>query len=398
MALEVSTLASGLGNGVVMVAFPWLALEITGSATAAGVMSAITTLPMLVSLIFSGVGVDMFGRRRVAIAADAISLASVALVPIVGYFFGLSFGILVLLSVLGAVVDPAGITAREAMLPEAARTANMTLDRVNGIHGAIWSAACLVGAGVGGFALGVWGGETALWIPAGMFVVAMTSMVLVQVPGSGRPEAKPRLATVWPATKEGLHFLWGNRVLRAIAILGAVTVGFWLPIEGIVLPTYFQMIDAPEKLGITVVALGLGGVAGTLAFVAFGSRFRRRPMYVGSLLISTAAVLGMALLPPFPILVALCVIAGFAYGPIGPLVNTEMQERAPDNMRGRVVGLIVATDHIGGPLTYFIIGPLIQNLGVDSAFLLMACAVFAVAVSSIFVKSLNQMDEPQPAT
>ena len=122
MALEVSTLASGLGNGVVMVAFPWLALEITGSATAAGVMSAITTLPMLVSLIFSGVGVDMFGRRRVAIAADAISLASVALVPIVGYFFGLSFGILVLLSVLGAVVDPAGITAREAMLPEAART------------------------------------------------------------------------------------------------------------------------------------------------------------------------------------------------------------------------------------------------------------------------------------
>ena len=157
-----------------------------------------------------------------------------------------------------------------------------------------------------------------------------------------------------------------------------------MPIEGIVLPTYFQMIDAPEKLGITVVALGLGGVAGTLAFVAFGSRFRRRPMYVGSLLISTAAVLGMALLPPFPILVALCVIAGFAYGPIGPLVNTEMQERAPDNMRGRVVGLIV--------------GPLIQNLGVDSAFLLMACAVFAVAVSSIFVKSLKQMDEPQVGT
>ena len=394
LALEVSTLTSGMGNGVVMVAFPWLALEITGSATAAGTMSAITTVPMLFSLVFSGVGVDLLGRRVVAIAADVISLVSVALVPILGYAFGLSFPLLVLLSVLGAVVDPAGITAREAMLPEAARTANWTLDRVNGIHEAVWGAAYLVGAGVGGFALGVWGGETALWIPAGLFVIGILAMLLVKVPGSSRPAPKPSLSTVWPSTKEGLRWLWGNQVLRAIAILSAIIVGFWLPIEGIILPTYFQSIEAPEKLGLTVVALGVGTVVGTLAYAAVGSRLKRRPTYIASLIVSAAAVLGMAFLPPFGIFIPLCFIAGFASGPIGPMVNTEMQERAPDKLRGRVVGLLVATDHIGGPLTYFIIGPLIQNLGVDSAFLLMACGVLAVALSSLFVRSLRQMDAP----
>ncbi len=394
VALEVSALTSGMGNGVVMVAFPWLALELTGSPTAAGVMSAITALPLLVSLVFSGVGVDMFGRRRVAIGADAISLVAVALVPVLGMLVGLSFPLLVLLSVLGAVVDPAGITAREAMLPEAAGAAQMPLQRANGIHEAVWSAATLVGAGVGGFALAEIGGERTLWLPAGLFVLGIVAMALVTVPGSGRPATRPDVRQAWPQTVAGVRFVWREPVLRAIALLGAVVVGFWLPIEGIVLPTYFQDIGRPDLLGVTVVVLGVGAVVGTLAFVAFGQRLPRRALYVSSMTVSGAAVVGMALVPPFPIFLGLCLLAGVAYGPIGPLVNTEMQERAPNEMRGRVVGLMVATDQLGGPLTYFLIGPLITALGVTSAFLIMACGVFALSLSAVFVRSLRQMDSP----
>jgi hypothetical protein len=38
------------------------------------------------------------------------------------------------LAVLAAVFDPAGITARKSMLPEAAAQAQWTLDRTNGIY------------------------------------------------------------------------------------------------------------------------------------------------------------------------------------------------------------------------------------------------------------------------
>ena len=393
VALEVSALTSGMGNGVVMVAFPWLALELTGSPTAAGVMSAITALPLLLSLVFSGVAVDMLGRRRVAIVADVVSLVSVALVPVLGSLIGLSFPLLVVLSMLGAVVDPGGITAREAMLPEAARAARMSLDKANGIHEAVWSAAALVGAGVGGFALAAIGGERTLLIPAVLFIIGICAMALVAVPGSGRPSRAPDLGSVWPQTLAGLRFLWREPVLRAMAILGAVAMGCWLPIEGIVLPTYFQEIGRPDLLGLTVVALGVGAVAGTLAFVAFGARFRRRPLYLGCLIVSGAGVVGMALIPPFPVFLALCVVAGFAYGPLGPMVNTEMQSRAPDDMRGRVVGLMVATDQIGGPITYFLIGPLITGLGVTTAFLIMAIGVFVLALASVAVRPLRQMGQ-----
>ena len=50
----------------------------------------------------------------------------------------------------GAVFDPAGAGAREAMLPEAAESAGLSLPRANGIHEAIWGAAFLLGPGLGG--------------------------------------------------------------------------------------------------------------------------------------------------------------------------------------------------------------------------------------------------------
>ena len=47
--LEAANLVSGLGNAVVMLAFPWLVLEATGSAAAAGAVAAISALPGLVA-------------------------------------------------------------------------------------------------------------------------------------------------------------------------------------------------------------------------------------------------------------------------------------------------------------------------------------------------------------
>ncbi len=82
LALESATVFSGTANGISMIAFPWLVLELTGSASAAGVLGAITALPLLVSFLFAGVFVDIVGRRRVAVVSDLLSMTSVALVPI----------------------------------------------------------------------------------------------------------------------------------------------------------------------------------------------------------------------------------------------------------------------------------------------------------------------------
>ena len=77
LVLETSTLFSGVANGVTMVAFPWLVLDLTGSAAAAGAIGAITALPLAVSFLFAGAVVDLarghagFPGRRLR-AGDAV--------------------------------------------------------------------------------------------------------------------------------------------------------------------------------------------------------------------------------------------------------------------------------------------------------------------------------------
>ena len=81
---------------------------------------------------------------------DAASALSAAAIPLVDATGGLTVPVLVALAVLGALFDPAGLTARETLLPAAAEAAQWRLIRVNGVHEGVFGLAYLVGPGIGG--------------------------------------------------------------------------------------------------------------------------------------------------------------------------------------------------------------------------------------------------------
>jgi MFS family permease len=121
LLVEAATLISGTGNGISLVALPWLVLELTGRATAAGIVATAMALPLVASSVFSGTVVDLLGRRATSMASDAASALAVAAIPVVALSGGLTVPVVAALAALGAVFDPAGVTARESMLPDAAR-------------------------------------------------------------------------------------------------------------------------------------------------------------------------------------------------------------------------------------------------------------------------------------
>ena len=106
--------------------------------------------------------------------------------------------------------------------------------------------------------------------------------------------------------------VWNDRMLRALTILFAVLVGAWVPIEGVLLPVYFQAQDAPERLGIILMAMSVGGIVGALAYGAIGHRVRQRDAVIVGLVGTALPVVGMAFLPPFWLLVLLGAATGLA--------------------------------------------------------------------------------------
>ncbi|WP_177891332.1 MFS transporter [Vallicoccus soli] len=394
LLLEAATLLSGTGNGVALVALPWIALERTGSPTAAGVLAAATALPLLLSSLFSGTVVDLVGRRRTSVGSDLLSAVSVAAIPLAAAADVLSVPVLVALAMLGAVFDPAGATAREVLLPAAAERAGWRLERVNGTHEAVYGVAFLVGPGVGGLLIGLVGATTTLWVTAAGFLLSAAAVTALRLPGAGPPVEAERPAGVWRGTVEGLRFVARDPLLRAIAVVGAALVALYLPMEGVLLPTHFSALGAPERLGAVVMALSGGGVVGSLAHAQWGHRLPRRGTFVTALVLTGVSILGMAALPPFPWLLAASFATGVAYGPIQPLTNLALQRRTPERLRGRVVGILVASQYAAGPVGYLLAGPLVEAVGLRPAFLGLAVALLAVACAALLARGLHGFDDP----
>jgi MFS family permease len=393
LQLELATLLSGAGNGAAMVVLPWIVLELTGSAGAAGLLAAATAIPLLGSSLISGTVVDTLGRRRTSVMSDLLSATSVAAIPIVGQLVGLSLGWLIVLAVVGAVFDPAGVTARETMLPAAAGRAGWPLHRANGVHEAVWGVAFLLGPGVGGVLIALVGGLNALWFTAVAFVASALLVGVLRVPDAGRPEEHHVPDGFWSGTRDGLRFVWRDRLLRALLVITAVLVSVYMPVEGVLLPVEFEAQDQPGRLGLVVMAMSLGGIAGALGYGLVGRRWRRSTLYRGALVMTGVFLLVLATLPPFGVMLVAALFIGVAYGPVGPLVNLALQTRSPERMRGRVVGIITSAEYAAGPFGYLVVGAATERFGVQPTFLAIGAAIMVVALATLAVRSLRELDD-----
>jgi MFS family permease len=394
--LETATLVSGAGNGAALVVLPWIVLERTGSAGSAGLLAAATALPLLLSSLFSGTVVDTLGRRRAAIGADLLSCASVAAIPLIDRALELNLGWLMVLAVIGAVFDPAGVTARETMLPEAAAKAGWPLERANGVHEAIWGVAFVLGPGAGGVLIAWVGAIDALWITAAGFALSALMISLLRLPGTAAPQRSDEPDGMWAGTKAGLRFVRHDPLLLAITAISAALISVYMPVEGVLLPVHFEGLDQPGRLGGIVMAMSVGGIGGALAYSAWGSRFRRSAVFRLALLATAAAIVVLATLPSFPVMLAASLAIGTAYGPVGPVVNLAMQSRSPQHMRGRVVGIITSTEYAAGPLGYLLVGAATSRWGVEPTFLVLAAVLVAIAVAGLFVRGLGELDHLEP--
>ncbi|MGF1663598.1 MAG: MFS transporter [Kineosporiaceae bacterium] len=397
VAVEATTLLSGVANGITTVALPWLVLEETGSAAGAGVVAAAAAVPLVVASFLAGALVDRVGRRVSAVGADVLS-ALAAAIPVVALVGDLSITTIAVLAALGAVFDPAGFTAREAMLPAAARAAGVRLERVNGLHEAVWGASFVVGPGVGGVLIGLVGAGSTLWATAAAFVLAAIVMAAVRIPGGGRPDrpagARPG---VLGDVREGLVFVWRDRMILSVALFTTLLAGTYLPIEGVLLPVHFEALDAPSRLGGVLLVMSLGWVAGSLLYGAVGHRLPRRATFLLSALGTALALVPMAFLPPYGVILASGALTGLLYGPLNPIMNLVMQVRTPERLRGRVIGVVTSIGYAAGPVGYLAAGPLVDAAGLRPAFLVVVGAVVVAGASALFLRSLRGLDALDPA-
>lgn len=395
-----SAFLAAAANGISMVAFPWLVLQRTGSATDASVVAAAATLPLLVATLVAGTAVDFLGRRRVAMLSDAMSAASVAAIPLLVATHGigaLTTVVLAALAAAGSFFDPGGMTARMSMLPEAAGRANWTLDHTNSMYEAVFNLAYITGPGIGGLLIATIGGVNTMWITAAAFGASILTMAVLRLPGTGRPARGEQPEGVVSGVVEGLKFVWHNKVLRTLGLIDLSVTALYLPMESVLFPKYFTDRNEPAQLGWVLMALSIGGLVGALSWTLLSRFVSRRATVLTAVLTFGTASLVISVLPPLPMILALCAVVGLVYGPIGPIYNSVMQTRTPEAMRGRVVGVMTSMTYSAGPVGFMLAGPMIDGFGLRATFLVLAVPILLIGMVAPWIPALRELDAAPPA-
>jgi len=390
-ALYVADAISLVGNAVALLAVPWFVLVTTGSAALTGLAVFFNFLPAVLAAFFGGVIVDRLGFRTTSVAADLASAAAVAAIPWLHSTVGIELWQLMGLVFLGALLDAPGATARQALFPDVVELAGVRMERASGIRASIQQGSLLVGGPLGGVLVASVGATTALWLNAASFVVSAA------IVAGAIPRAEHELDAEPPGRfledlAEGMRFIWGHRLIRAI-VLTVLLTNFLDAPDPVIFPVLArEAYGGAADLGLMYGVVGGAGLVGALAYSAVGHRLPRRLTFVGCFSVVPLMYLALATLPPFPATLAALAMVGFAAGPINPLLLTVASEVVPAKLRGRVFGATRAGAWAAIPLGILLGGVVVEEIGVAATFLTIGLCYLAVTTYGFFNPAFREMD------
>jgi MFS family permease len=396
-ALYAADTISLAGNAVAQIAIPWYVLTTTGSATLTALVLFFNFLPIVLAAFFGGVVVDRLGFRASSIIADLASSAAVAAIPLLDVTIGIEIWQLMVLVFAGALLDAPGATARAALLPDAVELAGVRMERASGIRSGIQQAAFLVGAPLGGVLVAAFGATAALWIDAASFLFS-AALVAALVP---RPHAEAdRSASdsrFLAELSEGLRFIWQRPLVRAVVFMVLVTNLIEAPGSVVLAVFAREEYGTAADFGLLVGVLGGGALAGALAYSAAGHRFPRRRTFLVCFSGVPVGYLALAAQPSLEVAIAALALAGFAAGPINPLLFTVMTEIVPTELRGRVFGAVRGGAWAAIPLGILLGGAIVAGIGAPATFLVMGILLAAVVGYGFFNRTFRELDAASDA-
>jgi len=371
------------GTRVSAIAFPWFVLSTTGSATKTGLVALAEMLPLVVLKVLGGPVIDRVGARRGAICCDVASLAVVGAIPLLHRAGHLSFpALLVLVALAGALRGP-GDSAKGAMIPSLAATADVPLERVTGLSSTVERTASMLGAAIAGTLVALIGPANALVVDAITF--GASALVLARaVPARTKPvvDADADPAPYAEQLREGWRFLRGDRVLVGITVMVALTNLIDLAWSAVLVPVWaIEHGGGAAAVGALFATFAGASAVGSLVAAAYGERLPRYATYLFCFLVTgLPRFVLMGLDTPLWAVLAYSVAGGAASGFLNPILGAVIYERVPEHLLGRVSSLSSACCWALMPLGGLVGGFLVGGLGLGAAMLVCGAAYFVVTM------------------
>ncbi len=419
-----ATTVSNLGDGIVSIAYPWLASAVTRSPLLIALSAVVSRLPWLIFTLHAGVITDRFNRKRIIVAMDSVrGLLTIAVgifvylerdsLPSLNELTSLTnletnytlYSVILVTAFLFGLAEVLRDNSAQTLMP--AVVEDKDLEKANG---RMWSAESLtnsfIGPPLGSFIIAI-----AIFLPffvdaATFFVAAALIASMKPTVKSFSPEAKSGPINFRAEIKEGFSWLWSHTLLRPMAIILGLLNGI-ASLTGAVF-----ILFAQEVLDTTVfifavlgTAAAVGGILGGLLGPKVSEKIGSGRSLALALFVMPFGTLLIGFSSQWYVVWVLVVIETFTAVLWNVVTVSLRQSLIPTNLLGRVNsvyrffawGTIPIGTLLGGGLVAALEGPFGREMAFRSVYFVGAALGFLLFLYAIRVLTTEAIDKARAA-
>ncbi|MEZ4863196.1 MAG: MFS transporter [Caldilineaceae bacterium] len=360
----------------------WLVFDLTSSPWMVSLVSFCRSLPLLLVGFWTGPLIDHFGRRKMIVVAQTVNLCAYLTMALLLWTESIAVWKIGLVAFCLGTAWAVDWPARRALLPDIVgkekMVDSMLVDSFLVGIGRIVSPS-LAGALIAWF--GALGCYSVMALLSATALVTLSTLTNHPIPRTTmRPSAAP-----WTLIGHGLRYVRSNQTILAVLLITLV-MNLWIFPYTSLLPAFARDVlqQGPVGLGMLSTGTGFGAFLGLILINVIRRRYSNGWIFAVGTLWMCLAMVSFALSKSYALSWFMLFCAGAGMSCFGTLQSAIILLAASDEMRSRVMGLLVLA--IGSdPLGQLQIGFLAEQLGPPTA---LACEATAAAMTIFLIALL----------
>lgn len=360
------------GTWMQHIAQNWLVYILTKSALYLGLISFLSSFPMLIFTLFAGVFADRYSRKKILIFTQVFSLFPALFLGIIIQMNIVTIWHVAVASFVLGIASAFDMPARQAFISELVPKDMIT--KAIAMQSISFNIARIIGPFLAGVVVTNLNFQMCFYLNALSFIPLIFILITFCTKSCSTYEVNESFKDFF---KEGFHFLFNNKkILYIIFAVGCFTIfGIsFIPILPIIVDSILH--SSIEGLGMIVSSVGFGSlVAAGIITLRKDIDDKEGHIFKASMIIPIG-ILGIAFSKNIYITMGFAFLLGFAFVNFFAVSNSFIQNQTEQRLRGRIMSFFSFVFLGFTPIGNILVGLLVEAFGVKNVLIFYTLVCF----------------------
>ncbi|MBS4535041.1 MFS transporter [Clostridium sp. D2Q-14] len=369
-------LVSRFGDSIDMIAYTWLAYEISGSYLLSSIVLAFNGLPVVIIGLFAGVYSDIKSKKNIMMICDIGRMVGTITICILYLLNQLNISLLIIFTIVNSTFEAFSDPARRSIPPLIVEKEELL--KINSWLGMCKKSAEILGIAASGIIIKYLGIQGALIIDSITFLVSFLSLIPIKI-HYVKIDTKLDLKNVIKDAYDGFVYLKSSTIIFYTTLLATIANIFLGPFN-LMTANFSEQVLKLGSSGHSIIntCFALGAISGNF----FLSKIKKsldskleRLIYLGFICLSISYLL---LSLSFNLITAClsCIALGISTVLVSVPSVTIIHKSTEKSYLGRVLSIIATISLMAIPVSNFMMGFILERYTINSIFIFSSLIIF----------------------